>query len=76
LDGCLALRCPRAAHNRLEHEAAFVDQDDVPASVVRLFLASGQSSVRQCSIAASSRSRARRSGFWQLHPMSRRMYHT
>ena len=40
------------------------------------FLTFAHPSLRHVAIAFSSRSRARRSGFWQLHPMSRRMYQT
>lgn len=76
LDWRLTLRCPRAAHRWLQHEATFVYENDTPPLLTGFFLTRGQSSLRQRPIASSSRSRARRSGFWQLQPISRRMYHT
>ena len=76
LDRRLSLRGPGAAHNRLEHEAAFVDQHDAPAVFLGFFFARGHSSFRHRAMASSSLSRARRSGFWQLQPMPRRMCHT
>jgi len=76
LDRRLSLRSPGAAHNRLEHEAAFVDQHDAPAAFLGFSFARGHSSFRHRAIASSSLSRARRSGSWQLQPMPRKMCHT
>jgi hypothetical protein len=70
LDGRLTSRCPTAADYGLEHEATFIDQDDTPPLVVGFFSIRGHSSSRQRWMASSSRSRARRSGFCGLHPIS------
>jgi hypothetical protein len=76
VDRCLASRRPSTTHHRLEHEAALIDQHDAPAFATGLFLIRDQSRSRHRVMASSSLSRARRSGFWQLQPISRRMYHT
>lgn len=50
-------------------EARFVEEDDVGAQPRGVFFTRGQSRFFQRSIAASSRSSARRSGFWALQPI-------
>ena len=55
-----------------EVEAGLVDPDDGPPFLVGPFLRAGQRSVRQASIAASSRWLARWTGFWTLQPAARR----
>ena len=72
----LSPRRPGAAHHWLEHEPALVYQDDGPAVGAGLCLTSGHRSSHQRATASSSRSRARRSGFWQLHPIRRRIRQT
>lgn len=76
LDRCLPLRCPGTSHDGLKHEAAFVDYDDAPSFSLGFFLIRGQSSLRHCWMASSSRSRARRSGFCGLQSMARRIFQT
>ena len=49
-------------------EAALVREDDVGTQPRGVFFTAGQVSRFQRSIASSSRSSARRSGFWQLQP--------
>src|SRR5579875_328405 len=68
--------CPGAAYHGLEHKAAFVVKDDAPPIPTGLFLILGQRSLRQRWMASSSLSRARRSGFWALQPISRKMRQT
>lgn len=55
-----------------EVEARFVDPDDRPALLVSPLFRAGQRSVRQASIAASSRWLARSIGFCTLQPAARR----
>ena len=63
-DGRLPLGRPRAADNRQHQEAAFVPEYECGVQSPRLFLMRGQSRRFQCAMASSSRSRARRTGFW------------
>ena len=49
-------------------QARLVDEDDQSALAAGFFLSPGQVRFLQCSMAASSRSRARRSGFWLEKP--------
>lgn len=62
----LAARRPGARHGGREHEARFIYEDEVGPQPKRPLFTRGQRVRFQCAIAASSRSRARRSGFWQL----------
>ena len=57
---------------REEIEARFVDPDDGPTLLVSPLFRAGQRSVRQASIAASSRWLARSIGFCTLQPAARR----
>ena len=72
----LTTRRPGAAHHRLEQKTAFVDQDDAPTPSAGFFLIRGQSFSRHFRTASSSRSRARRSGFWALQPIPRKIRQT
>lgn len=65
--GCPAPRRPRAAHGAEQEEARFVKEDEVGAQLQSPFFMRGHSSRFHCSIRSSLRSKARRSGFWQLH---------
>jgi len=62
-DGCLG-----APDGRDQHEAGFVGKDDVGTQPRSVFFTRGQPRRFHCSIRFSSRSMARRSGFWQVKP--------
>jgi len=64
----LATGRPGTGDRGRQPEARFVDEDEVGAQPKRVFFTWGQRTRFHRSIAASSRSRARRSGFWQLQP--------
>lgn len=64
----LATRRPGPQHGRREHEARFVYEDEVGSQPDGVFFTRGQTLRFQRAIAASSRSRAWRSGFCGLHP--------
>jgi hypothetical protein len=64
----LAAWRPGAEHGGCQHEARFVYEDEVGPQPNRVFFTRGQVLRCQRAIACSSRSRARRSGLWQLHP--------
>jgi len=59
---------PRLPDRRDQKEARFVDKDDVGAQPRGVFFTRGQLARFHTAIAASSRSRARRSGVWWLQP--------
>ena len=63
-DGGLASRRPGLAQHRDQEEPRLVDEDDVGAQPCGFFFTRGHSRSRQRAIASSSRSSARRSGFW------------
>jgi len=67
-DGGLSDRTPGLAHGRDQEEAGFVDKDDMGRQPCGVFFTAGQTDRFQSAIATSSRSTARRSGFWWLHP--------
>jgi len=67
-DGRLTAGRPRSPHERCEEKAALIQEDDVGVQSLRFFLMRGQSTFTQRRIAASSRSRAWRSGFWGVQP--------
>ena len=69
-DRRLTDRRPGAPNRRDQHEARFVDKDEVGTQPRSVFFTRGHSLRFHCSIRSSSRSRARRSGFWQLKPRS------
>lgn len=64
VDRSLSARCPRLADRRDEQESGFIYEDDVGPQPRRVFFMRGQSLRFHSSMRASSRSRARRSGFW------------
>ena len=66
-DRRLAAGRPGAANGAHQEEARFVKKDEVGAQVQSPFFMRGHSSRFHRSIRASSRSKARRSGFWQVH---------
>jgi hypothetical protein len=59
---------PGPADERRHHDATFVDEDQPGFQPGRFFLMRGHSTLTHCLIFSSSRSTARRSGFWGLHP--------
>lgn len=65
-DGGLPARGPGAAHRADQLEARLVNEDEVRAQVGSPFFMRGHCSCFQAVMRASLRSRARRSGFWQL----------
>ena len=67
-DRRLAHWAPRLPDRRDQEEARFVDEDDVGAQPRGVFFTRGQLARFHTAIAASSRSRARRSGVWWLQP--------
>ena len=67
-DGRLADRAPRLPDRRDQEEARFVDEDEMGAQPCGVFFTRGQTVRFHSSMAASSRSTARRSGFWGLQP--------
>ena len=71
----LSFRRPGAAPMRPLTQSAFIDEDDDPPLFLGFFLISGQRFCFQRRMAASSRSRARPVGRWQLHPSCRRIRH-
>lgn len=75
-DRRLPARGPGTPHQRLEHEAGFVEEGDGRVQPPRLLLRRGQAFFRHRSTAFLSRSRARAWGFWALHPNVCRMRHT
>jgi hypothetical protein len=71
-DGCMTHRCPGASDERGHEEAALIEKDNTGLQPPGVFFTRGHSLRTQSRIAASSRSRARRSGFWGLKPSDRR----
>lgn len=67
-DGSLAARRPGAPHGWNQEEARFVDEDEVGAQPRGVFFTRGHSRAVHSAIAASSRWRARRSGFCGVQP--------
>lgn len=61
---CLPLRCPGLEQGRDQLESALVDEDDVGTQPCGVFFTSGHVSRLNLSMACSSRSTARRWGFW------------
>lgn len=64
MHGSLAARGPSLDHMRDQQEPGFVREDDMGAQPRSVFFTRGQSFRFHCSIASSSRSTARFSGFW------------
>lgn len=65
---CPSARTPGSADEGRHHHAAFVDKDQPGFQSGCFFLRRGHSTLTHCLIPSSSRSTARRSGFWGLHP--------
>lgn len=61
-------RTPGLADGGDQQEAGFVDKDDVGRQPRGVFFTAGQTDRFHSAMAISSRSTARRSGFWGLHP--------
>jgi len=61
-------RGPGLADGRDQEEAGFVDEDDVGRQPCGVFFTAGQTDRFHSAMATSSRSMARRSGFWELQP--------
>ncbi len=70
-DRRLSFRRPGPHQRGDQLEAALVREDDVGTQPRGVFFTSGQVSRLHRSMASSSRSSARRSGFWQLQPNAR-----
>ena len=67
-DRGLAARRPRPEHGGDQKAPRFIDEDEAGAQPGSFFLIRGQARCFHRAIASSSRSRARRSGFWWLQP--------
>lgn len=67
-DGRTADRRPGAPDERGHEKAALVDKDDARSQPPGVFFTRGHSPRTHSRMASSSRSRARRSGFWGLKP--------
>lgn len=64
----LSYRAPGFADRRGQEEARFVDKDEMGCQPCGVFFTRGQTDRFHSAMAGSSRSRARRSGFWWLQP--------
>lgn len=64
----LPARAPGPADKGRHHDTAFIDKDQPSLQPGCFFLRRGHSTLTQCLMPSSSRSTARRSGFWGLHP--------
>jgi len=71
MNGSPASGCPGFAQVWDQQESGFVNKDKVGAQPCGVFFIRGHSSVFQRLISFSSRSKARLSGFWWVHPSSR-----
>lgn len=71
-DGSLSSWRPSTSDDRGHQQPAFVDKRQMSVQLLRFFLRRGHSCLTQRWIAFSSRSRARRSGFWGLQPIERK----
>ena len=67
---------PRPRDRRALAQSAFIDENDGPVFVTGFFFRAGQVYRFQRAMASSSRSAARPSGFWQLHPIRPKSFHT
>lgn len=68
-DRGLSHRAPGLADRRNQEETRFVNKDEMGCQPLGVFFTRGQTDRFQASMAASSRSVARRSGFWWLQPI-------
>ena len=67
-DRRLSHRAPRLTDRRDQEEARFVDKDEMGCQPCGVFFTRGQTDRFHSAMAVSSRSMARRSGFWWLQP--------
>lgn len=67
VDGCQSARRPGSVDAGHQEKSTLVYEDEMGAQPRCVFFTRGHSFFFQRSIASSSRSRARRSGFWWLH---------
>jgi len=67
-EGCLAAGSPGSPHQRHHQESTLVEKDKSGAYAGGVFFTRGQSVLTQDRMASSSRSTARRCGFWGLQP--------
>ena len=70
MDWRLTARTPRLAHRRNQQKARFVEEKDVGPQPCGVFFTRGHAVRFHRAMASSSRSMARRSGFWWLQPNS------
>ena len=70
-EGCLPAGTPGPAHQRRHQQAAFIQEHQRRVQPSGFFLMRGQSTLTQCWMSGSSRSRARRAGRCGLQPMER-----
>jgi len=75
-DRCLPARRPSPTHARAFRETAFIQENQQRPAVTGLFLILGQRYRNQRLMASSLRSRALRSGRWQLQPNCPRTFQT
>jgi len=68
-DGCLSHGAPGLTDRRDQEEARFVDKDEMGCQPGGVFFTRGQTDRFHSAMAVSSRSTARRSGFWWLQPI-------
>ena len=68
-DRCLSHRTPGLTDRGDQEEARFVDKDEMGCQPCGVFFTRGQTDRFHSAMAASSRSTARRSGFWWLQPI-------
>ena len=64
----LATGSPATAYQGSHEQAAFVQKNQPSLQTPGLFLSLGQTCLTHCRMPSSSRSTARRWGFWGLHP--------
>jgi hypothetical protein len=74
--GGVAAGSPGATHQRSHQKASFIEEHERRLQSAGFFLMRGQSFLIQRRMARASRSTARRSGFWGLHPRARNKRHT
>ncbi len=70
VNGRLTSWTPRLAHRRDQEKARFVEEKQMGPQPRGVFFRRGHTSRFHWAMASSSRSKARRSGFWWLHPRS------
>jgi len=68
-DRCLPHRTPGLTDRGDQEEARFVDKDEMGCQPCGVFFTRGQTDRFHSAMASSSRSTARRSGFWWLQPI-------